>query len=46
MSRIQEMDPWYASFWILLMGGLIGAVFWMLSRIEKNTRKWTGNSLI
>lgn len=38
-SRIQEMDPFYAGFWIVLMGGLVGAVVWVLMKIEINTRK-------
>lgn len=38
-SRIQEMDMFYAGFWIILMSGLVGSVVWMLVLIERNTRK-------
>jgi hypothetical protein len=36
--RLADGDLVYMSFWLLVMGSGLGAILWVMIRIEKNTR--------
>jgi len=38
LSRINEIDLTYCTFWLLFMGGFLAAILWVMCRIERNTR--------
>ena len=38
LSRIEEVDLAYCGFWVVLMGGFLSAILWVMMKVEKNTR--------
>ena len=37
-SRLHDGDLFYVGFWLCLMGGGLGAILYVMMRIERNTR--------
>jgi hypothetical protein len=37
-ARLHDGDLFYVGFWLIFMGGFMGAILWVMMRIERNTR--------
>jgi hypothetical protein len=37
-ARLHEGDLFYCGFWLIFMGGFMGAILLVMCRIERNTR--------
>jgi hypothetical protein len=37
-TRLHEGDLFYCGFWLLVMGGGLGAILLVMMKIERNTR--------